>query len=48
MSEAKIPENKACKDCFHFGRCAGLFNQSPESRECDFIPIRFFEPKEGE
>ncbi len=41
-ADMALPGKNACIDCYHFPRCKALFMCEPESRECDFYPIRFY------
>jgi hypothetical protein len=41
QAEQKLPRGMTCGDCKWLERCRMLFQQRPESTECDWSPHRF-------
>jgi hypothetical protein len=36
-----LPDDKVCKDCFHFKRCNAIYGHIAEDAVCDWSPSRF-------
>ena len=36
-----LPDGKTCGDCWHFGRCNGIYGRISADEVCDWAPSRF-------